>query len=621
MLSVPKPGHPLVEDSFAPLRAEADKLRDSLGKLREALDGGTPGGKGTGGKKTNTSAGQGSRIQDVRDFISALDGIEKTLKGLGGLAKAMGLDATVKQLDRVADQVQAIDRIGKGLGATFSAFRPALAPVVALLGTALIAQQAFNLAAGKGVKSFSTLLVQIGSAANNLPGNFDKFRAQAKLGRVEQLQRLVEERRVAAAEAQRVPSFFDPIGTGAADSLKAAEEALQGAKEELAEFTKEGEKAKTVTQLLEEGFAAMSGEAEKLANALRVRDLLLPDSVAAAQKRLTDLRSEAVRSLKGTDPSARGQVLDAAKAQEIAKVAESISKLRTEQALLQTSSASTDAPDQKKALVDRVELIRQEIEATEALGQARVAALDLQTPIGQFKARLTEMGDLTTQTFDFIEDGIKALAATISAAIIDAFFEPQKSIRETFGNLFKALSQQLLQIIIQATIARAISGAFSTGGQVGGTGQVQGKATGGRIWSHANAPGFAGGGGFFARPSWISARDTVAAWLEPGEWVHRVAAVRTYGEKFMRAVNEQRIDPNAARFLADQAGGGSSAAPTSGAFATGGSVGGGSGSGVASAQQILVTNEQTAAQIYAGGVESLLKMMSRNKGRFRAALG
>ncbi|MCW8137865.1 MAG: hypothetical protein KIT58_03080, partial [Planctomycetota bacterium] len=167
----------------------------------------------------------------------------------------------------------------------------------------------------------------------------------------------------------------------------------------------------------------------------------------------------------------------------------------------------------------------------------------------RFRLRIAEIGDVTAQTFDIIADGVQALSATISSALLDAFLDPQKDIRETFANLFRYLAQQILQMLIQATIVKSLAGigvpGFAAGG---GSVPAQGLADGGTVRPGGRpslrhfmrgAVGRALGG--FGRPPGIAASDTVAAWLTPGEFVEPLRAVRHYGLQVMEGLRTLSI--------------------------------------------------------------------------------
>jgi hypothetical protein len=134
---------------------------------------------------------------------------------------------------------------------------------------------------------------------------------------------------------------------------------------------------------------------------------------------------------------------------------------------------------------------------------------------------------------------VDGLAQFASQAIVDAF-DPTKEvdIEERFARLMQSIAQTILQQLIQLAIAKAILG-FKDGGVVpdlsaGGTALAFNK--GGEVphWSR-KAQGLARGG--VPRPRHIPASDTVPAWLTPGEFVMRKAAVDSFGLPLLEAMN------------------------------------------------------------------------------------
>lgn len=119
---------------------------------------------------------------------------------------------------------------------------------------------------------------------------------------------------------------------------------------------------------------------------------------------------------------------------------------------------------------------------------------------------------------------------------IESFFD---NIEELAGQFLQNVAQLILQQLIQLAIARAILGVPAPAG--GGAATGLGLAEGGEV---------PGRGPTIPRPAGLDPRDTVNAWLQPGEWVHRLDAVRKYGSDVMDALNRGLIDPGALRALA-----------------------------------------------------------------------
>lgn len=235
-------------------------------------------------------------------------------------------------------------------------------------------------------------------------------------------------------------------------------------------------------------------------------------------------------------------------------------------------------------------------------------------------------------TVDVMTSVIQGFAQTASAAIVDAFTDPQADIQQSFANLFKQIAQQLIQLAIQAAIVRAGAAlGFSGGGSVP-TGP--GRARGGQVFGGNFAPsaahfgstarGFMDGG----RPAGIPASDTVPAWLTPREFIEPVASVDTYGLDFMEAIRRRAIDPKIIRMLM----GGAvptvsvSRSPTNRfSFASGGAVPEARSSGIgrssAPTPAYIVPSDQAAENFLNGGQQGALRWIRENQAGVRTALG
>lgn len=150
------------------------------------------------------------------------------------------------------------------------------------------------------------------------------------------------------------------------------------------------------------------------------------------------------------------------------------------------------------------------------------------------------------------------------------------------------------------------------------------NATGGKILAgtgfataaHRNAPGFAIGG----RPRNVDVRDTVPAWLRPGEWVIRPEAVRKYGDGLFDMLNRGLISPNALKGI--RSSGPTIAAPRRQSFATGGAV---APAARPRAERPVMAlqfyDEQVMDRALAAGSQSTVRFARKRKTAYRAALG
>lgn len=252
----------------------------------------------------------------------------------------------------------------------------------------------------------------------------------------------------------------------------------------------------------------------------------------------------------------------------------------------------------------------------------------------RFRLRIAEMGDLTAQTFDIIADGVQALSATISSALLDAFLDPQKDIRETFANLFRYLAQQLLQMLIQATIVKSLAGFGVPGFAGGGSVPAQGLADGGTVRPGGRpslrhfmrgAVGRARGG--FGRPPGIAASDTVAAWLTPGEFVEPLRAVRHYGLQVMEGLRTLSIprEPLLALTRGAHLPSRPAASPVPRGYATGGAVaptaGAPAGGAARPSPAVVVASEQNFDRLLAGGSGAMLRFLRENRNQVKSIIG
>jgi len=143
-----------------------------------------------------------------------------------------------------------------------------------------------------------------------------------------------------------------------------------------------------------------------------------------------------------------------------------------------------------------------------------------------------------------LEDAFTGFLTSLPAVIAGT-----KSVSQAFRDMAISIIDSMIKIVAQQiakNLVMLILGA-STGGEVDQP-MVPGLATGGRVIqlnsiSH-RGPKFAGGG---VTGVGSDTSDNIPVWVSPGEWVIRAKAARRYGTDFMRAVNEERLDPKAVR--------------------------------------------------------------------------
>ena len=244
---------------------------------------------------------------------------------------------------------------------------------------------------------------------------------------------------------------------------------------------------------------------------------------------------------------------------------------------------------------------------------------------GIFKSLITEKAlDIGKDTLDAAAKGADALsnaADTGAEAASQAAFATSVGV---FGSGAAVFSGAV------AAFTAASSG--QTAGKIVGAlgqGSVLAGATGGAVNrmrrfparltdAHRNAPGFARGG----RPRSIDPRDTIPAWLRPGEWVIRPESVSKYGDGLFDMLNRGQINPALLRSLS--AGAPAVKAPRARTgFATGGKAPSSSrGSSAAAATPTYqFFDEQVLDRALASGSASMIRYTRRRRSDFRAALG
>lgn len=262
----------------------------------------------------------------------------------------------------------------------------------------------------------------------------------------------------------------------------------------------------------------------------------------------------------------------------------------------------------------------------------------------------TQAPDLFQSVFNAAKSGAEQFSQFLADSITSAFDPTQDtSIQERFGQLLLGVANQFLDQILQGMIANfllsagiiqaplqlASSSLLVAAGPLAAAGSVLdaaatklivaayllsgtqliglGIAGGGNVGAaFRDARGYAGGGvpnrpaPRSVRPSGLDPRDTVAAWLDPKEWVIRGTSVARYGAAVMDKINRGLIDPLSLKALAGVAGGLSSVRSVArgSGMASGGSVSSirpfraGSRS---PSPQVIVASEETFRRLVRGG--------------------
>lgn len=258
---------------------------------------------------------------------------------------------------------------------------------------------------------------------------------------------------------------------------------------------------------------------------------------------------------------------------------------------------------------------------------------DLRDASGQLALQLGT--DLATQLFkNLLAQGVAGLgidlgfdaaanAATLAAAKL------QKDAAEKMGAAGVAWAPiaASLKAAADSLIEAAVPQAVNTATQVLGTAT---NARGGKVGMHTprvrsnlahhrGALGFARGG-YLGKDS----RDTIPAWLRPGEWVIRPEAVGMYGDRLFHLLNRMQLNPAALSGIAATARAAGSVPRTAGkriGYATGGKV---ASAGAPVAAPVIVANyydEQTMERSLAAGSGAQLRFARTKRAQMLASLG
>ncbi|MCW8137311.1 MAG: hypothetical protein KIT58_00195 [Planctomycetota bacterium] len=639
-----------LDGAFAELRREVEQVRDAFASLRASAKSGGGGGGGGGSPGLGGVSRAASEVRDLVKFREVLNGIkdaQKAIAASGGLAKSLGLDDASKRLDEVAKRVDVVTKMVGGAAGAARAFGSALAtagrvasfrgmgaaalalattikgivvPVGLVVGGLVAAQRAIEVTTGVSLR-LSDIFRLVGLSL-----------AKA----VEQARQIALEFEIAYELASAVMSGGAiPLGKiaslrGEWESIGATIAALQAKINGL--DIREAPAWQGLAQELQRAKSDLEEFGRDVADALapvtrfRLFDLD-PDGIRKARAAIRDLRVDLAR-LAG-DPEALGAALTARLQSDLEPLREQLVDLREKQQQFAAGTITTTQAA-KAEIAEKVALLEEEIGLHERLLQLQIRQV---TPFDRFRAEVAALADVTTNTLEFVVSGVQQVSATISSALLDAFLDPQKDIRESFASLFKSLAQELLQLLIRATVIRAVAGIgnASTGAGVtvaqtigGALGLVAGgpvPASGGRpSIAHMlrGALGLAGGG--LPRPAGLDPRDTVAAWLEPGEFVEPVPSVNYYGEGVFEALRRRLIPREQMLALVRGLGNVSFAPPPASpvprGYATGGTVAPSAPTSAPAGgpiQAAVVASEQSFDRLLRGGDGAMKRWLSENR--------
>lgn len=304
----------------------------------------------------------------------------------------------------------------------------------------------------------------------------------------------------------------------------------------------------------------------------------------ATRKTLEDLKSEAIairaRGLRlvGREDSARAEELGLEVTLrhnqflvEQARVLDNIAQLEAQRATFKNAN-DTDPTIIDAQIAKQRELLdvlreQEKVRAaifTEELRRANLRASSNEADIPQqITLALRQMEEQLPNQFARVQIVVTSvvdhLTDFISNGIVDAF-DPTKKVdlRQRFGLFLQGIATDIIQMLARIAAVKLALGLVGIFGATDGGTVPQGFQKGGRVnqgkraESHRHIRGYAAGGSIlpFPRPSYISPKDTVPAWLQPGEHVQPVSAVRIYGEDLMESLRAGLADPYAVRAAA-----------------------------------------------------------------------
>lgn len=553
-----RPSHGLVEDSFRPLREEADRLAQAIAKLRGVVTGGG-GGAGSSQAAEDRERAREWREQkkDLRELGQDFRELQQSIRAAGPLAKQLGLEQTRLHLDAIS---QRIDVLRPGFGAIVnslkimgSLFKPVLAAVAVMGGGLLGVQKIIEATTGASLSLSQTVqgvglaLVKAYYDARVAAEDFYKeaLGGQEKLdeiaARTNAINRAIDE---AHGGGTRTPD----VGLGQSDA-QIAQQAL--------------------SESLQELMSNARGGTQSAATLLKG---LFDDIVTGLEGILP--------TIDETGERARNMV---------AALADPTPFEMFQANLAQMADFARNTYD---AVLSGIQAVSGAIATTlfKAFTEPHQDIRD------RFIVLFQQLGQMILQ---FI------IQALIAKAIMAALGAATGGVGTVVGEGISG---------IMGTAASGVSGAFgfADGGKVGAGGRPS--------LLHMLARGFANGG--LGRPAGLDPSDTVPAWLGVGEFVEPVRAVRKYGESFMESVRSLQFPESVARaFSAGVRPPAASSLPRLG-YASGGPVGGGSmgGSGVQVVPAVLA-NERTMETLYAGGRRASLNFFAENAMAIRGALG
>ena len=232
-----------------------------------------------------------------------------------------------------------------------------------------------------------------------------------------------------------------------------------------------------------------------------------------------------------------------------------------------------------------------------------------------------------TVGLEFIRSAVVGLGDFIAQTLVNAF-DPtdDSSIKERFARFLQQLSLQLLKSAFLQILLSLIPGGGAAAGAAGAVGRHEGGSipdSGGASPAHFRHPrGLHTGGDVSGRPRGVHPKDTVPIWAQPGEFMMKFDAVRTYGLAFMQKLNAGVLNPATLQGLAASTGRTLSTRPKGPGFQTGGQIPASqappAGAGGTVVLPVLAADEITMESLLEGGAPAMREFMRENNDETRS---
>jgi hypothetical protein len=619
-----RPNHPLVEDSFAPLRAEADKLTQAIAAARQAIANAFSGGGGGGrsGKPGSMAAGadgvasaaggaagaldnlakKQEKVVSLSDRLdkavgktsAAMSGLQRSVAGVGNIAELLGFERASAQAAQLAGAIAAVRDVMGGLFAASGALASIGAAAVVALAPLAAIQAAVHATTGEAIS--------LGAAISGAVLALNKVGAEGIAGWKLAFNELEQ---VATAVLTNIGQMFIAM---AGRGMQAFSEALSSVSSAINSSGIPG------LMGMAKGFDAVSKGAMDAAWALRETYDKMGEASAKGAEETKQANREILQDLQHTREGIETQinkVMDEGKGTLLFR--DPVGALKEFGGEIQKafgfSGGGGGAPSG---------------------GGGGASGGGGGGSVGSASSAGHSAGVEYTSG---LADALSSAKPEVNQAIVDLLtVDKNGEVIRSFSDLLKNIERLFRKSPAQFILGAlgALTGSFGAPGGGAGLGMAAGGVVPGRgapSLAHVMAPiGRAFGGAIdatrsaFARPAGLPASDTVAAWLTPGEFVQPLPAVRAYGPRVMEAIRRVAIDPGVMSMLA---GGISVPAPVSSrlprGYASGGSVAGGMGgsSSMPVVQPAIVASEATMEQLVSGGRTSLLKFLHESGVAFR----